>query len=362
MKRLGFLGITGTVSTAYIGQRALLKMQDHPHFETVAFIADDPADVGKTLAEAVEGRWQADEPLPARYADMIMLAADTEALRGEDIDIVISTLFGPLSRELDPRLAAAGIAVISESTGMRMDKDVPLIVPEINADHLGIIKAQQAARGFDRGFIVSSPLCTAVLVAMAMKPFADAFGLKSGVVTTMQALSGAGKKGVFSLAILDNLLPHINQEEEKLYGEVPKILGTYADGEIRNHKAALTFTATRVPVRDGHTLSMSMGFEKPFDLAALPALVEDYAGPSEVKGLHTAIAKPLKYRPEVDRPQPLLDRDVDGSMAVSLGRLRDAPGIENGLSLIAVGHNHGRGTYGNAVLLAELVHGEGLLG
>jgi aspartate-semialdehyde dehydrogenase len=362
MKRLGFLGIAGTVSTAYIGQRALLKLQDHPELETVAFIADDPADVGKTLAEAVEGRWQAEEPLPARFADLPMLSPETDQIRTAELDMVISTLFGPTSRALDPKLAAAGIAVVSESTGMRLEPDVPLVVPEINADHLDIIRAQQANRGFDRGFIVSSPLCTAVIIALAMKPFADAFGMESGVVTTLQALSGAGKKGVYSMAILDNLLPHINQEEEKLYTEVPKILGRYADGRIHDHPARVAYTATRVPVRDGHTISLSLGLEKPWNAEDLPELIEGFRGRPQELGLASSWPQPLHYRPEVDRPQPLLDRDVDGSMAVSIGRLRPAPTFSNGLSMIAVGHNHGRGTYGNTVLLAELLLGEGLLG
>lgn len=362
MKRLGFLGITGTVSTAFIGQMALLKMQDHPYFETVAFIADDPADVGKPLGEVLADRWQADEPLPEKFASHKLLAPDTAALRKEEIDIVVSTLFGPKSKELDPKVAAAGIAVVSESTGMRMEPDVPLIVPEINADHLGIIKAQQSARGFDRGFIVSSPLCTAVIIALAMKPIADAFGLRSTVLTTLQALSGAGKKGVFSLAILDNVLPHINQEEEKLYGELPKILGTFTNGEIVNHKAPFTCTATRVPVRDGHTISLSLELEKPWQAEWLPELFNSYRGRAQALALPHAPAQPLLHRPESDRPQPLLDRGRANNLGITVGRFRPAPSMKNGMSFVAVGDNHGRGTYGNAIMLAELLHGEGLLG
>lgn len=362
MKRLGFLGIAGTVSTAYIGQTALLKMQDHPYFETVAFIADDPADIGKPLGEAVADRWQADAPLPERFADHRLLSPETDEIRRAELDIVLSTLFGPRSKELDPKLAAAGIAVVSESTGMRMEPDVPLIVPEINADHLGIIPAQRAARGFDRGFIVSSPLCTAVIIALALKPFVDAYGLRSAVLTTLQALSGAGKKGVYSLAILDNVLPHINQEEEKLVTEIPKILGSFSDDRIVWHQAPLACTATRVPVRDGHTVALSLGLDRAWNEAELPELVGAFRGQAQALGLPHAPAEPLAFRPEVDRPQPLLDRDRADRLAVSLGRFRPAPGLPNGLGFVAVGHNHGRGTYGNAVMLAELIHAEGLLG
>ncbi len=360
-KSLGFLGLGGRVSTAYIGQKALLLMQDHPFLETVAFIADDPADAGKTLREVLSDRWQAEEPLPERYADMVMLPADTAVLRKAGIDVVLSTLYGPKSRELDPIVAAAGIAVVSESVGMRGEPDVPVIVPEINADHLGIIPAQKKNRGFDRGFIVSAPLCTAVIIALAMKPLIDAFGLRSSVITTLQALSGAGKTGVASLAVLDNLLPFINGEEDKLHTELPKIFGSYADGTLTPHPAPITTTATRVPVRDGHTCSITLGLERPFDIDKVPELIASFTGRAQELALPHAPAAPLLYRPENDRPQPRLDRDHDNQLAVSVGRIRPAPSFENGIGLIAVGHNHGRGTFGNSVLLTELIVREGLL-
>lgn len=361
IKRLGFLGLGGRVSTAYIGQKALLKFQDHPFLEIAGFIADDPADAGKPLGEVLADRWQAEEPLPARFADAVMLPADTNVLKNAGLDIVLSTLFGPKSRELDPVVAAAGIGVVSESVGLRLDADVPLIVPEINPDHLGIIPAQKKARGFDRGFIVSSPLCTAVIIALAMKPLVDAFGLQSTIVTTLQALSGAGKTGVPSLAILDNLLPFINAEEDKIDTEVPKIFGTYSNGMLKPHPAPITSTATRVPVRDGHTCSITLGLDRPYDLTKLPELFANFRGRPQEMGLPHAPATPLVYRPEKDRPQPLLDRDRDNSMAVSVGRLRPAPSVPNGVGLIAVGHNHGRGTYGNSMLLVELIVREGLV-
>jgi aspartate-semialdehyde dehydrogenase len=360
-KRLGFLGITGTVSTAYIGQRALLKLEGHPILETVAFIADDPADVGKTLGEAIVGRWQAEEPLPARYHDHILIAPEPAALKAAELDIVISTLYGPKSKQYDPILAAAGIAVVSESAGLRAEPDVPLIVPEINADHLGIIRAQQQARGFDKGFMVSAPLCTAVIIALAIKPFLDTYGLRSGVVTTLQALSGAGRTGVAALQVLDNLIPFINQEEDKLHSELPKILGTYSDGQLTPHKAVFTTTATRVPVRDGHTCSITLGLDNAPDLDAAPSLISEFRGAEAAIGLVHATQRPLLYRPEHDRPQPLLDRAHDNRMAVSVGRIRPAPVFDNGIGFVAVGDNHGRGTYGNTVLLAELVTREFLL-
>lgn len=362
MTRLGILGIAGKVSTAYIAQKALFKFENHPFLETVAFLADDPADVGKPLGEVVKDRWQAEEPLPAKYADAKLLPVEKEALKKAELDIVLSALYGPLARELDPVVASAGIGVVSESVGLRLEPDVPLVIPEINADHLGVIPAQQKARGFDRGFVVTSPLCTAVIIALAMKPFVDAYGLNNCVLTTLQALSGAGKTGVASLAILDNLLPFINLEEDKLNTELPKMFGSYKDGALTPHPAPFTTTATRVPVRDGHTASITLGLDKAPELDRLPELIESYRGRAQELALPHAPAQPLLYRPENDRPQPLLDRDHADKMAVSVGRIRPAPSFTNGVGFIAVGHNHGRGTYGNAVLLTELLVKEGLVG
>ncbi len=362
MTRIGLLGIAGRISTTYIGQRALLIYHNHPFFELAGFIADDPADAGKTLGEVLQDRWQAEEPLPAKYADMRFLPADTAVLKNAGLDIVLSTLAGPKARELDPIVAAAGIAVVSESVGNRLDPDVPLIVPDINADHLAAIPAQQKARGLNRGFIVSAPVCTAVIVALAMKPFIDAYGLKACVGTTLQALSGAGKTGVASLQILDNVLTFINLEEDKLHTEVPKIFGRCKDGVIVPDPRPYTFTATRVPVSDGHTASITLGLERKPDIDHVKELIEGYRGRAQELSLPQALPQPLFYRPEIDRPQPRLDRDQGNQMAVSIGRVRPAYAFDNGVGIVAVGHNHGRGTYGNAVLITELLVMEGLVG
>jgi aspartate-semialdehyde dehydrogenase len=362
MTRIGLLGIAGRISTAYIGQRALLIYQNHPFFELAGFIADDPADVGKTLGEVLADRWQAEEPLPEKYANETFLAADTAVLKNAGLDVVLSTLAGPKARELDPIVAAAGIAVVSESVGNRLDPDVPLIVPEINADHLATIPAQQKARGFNRGFIVSAPVCTAVIIALAMKPFMDAYGFNACVGTTLQALSGAGKTGVASLAILDNVLTLINMEEDKLHTEIPKIFGSIKDGQIIPDPKPYSYTATRVPVSDGHTASITLGLEKKPDLDHVKELIEGYSGRAQELSLPQALDRPLVYRSEADRPQPRLDRDAGNQMAVSIGRVRPADAFENGVGIVAVGHNHGRGTYGNAVMITELLVQEGLVG
>lgn len=360
--RLGLMGIAGRISTSYIGQKAFLLCRDHPLLEISGFIATEAEDVGKTLREVLADRWQAEEPIPEEYADWTFLPADTDTLRASGLQVVLSTLAAPQARQFDPIVAAAGIAVVSESVGLRLEPDVPIIIPELNADHLAVIPHQQKARGFGKGFIVTNPLCTAVIIAMAMKPFVDAFGLKSCVATTLQALSGAGRTGVPSMAIIDNLIPLINQEEEKLHTELPKMFGTCKGGVIVPHPAAFACTATRVPVRDGHTASITLGLEKQPKLDEVRDLIDGFRGRAQELSLPHAPAQPLVYRPEPDRPQPLLDRDRGNKMAVSIGRVRPAPVFDSGVSFVAVGHNHGRGTYGNSLLLTELLVQEGLVG
>lgn len=348
--KLGLLGVAGSSGLAYVVQRILLEVQDHPMFELAAVIADDPADAGRPLAEAVKQPWQAEEPLPAAAGRLPLIACEAAALQAAGLDLVISAMPGPLARRLDPVVAAAGIPVISESAGLRAEPDVPLVVPELNAGHLALIPVQQAARGWQGGFIVAAPLCTAVIATLAIKPLADAFGLRSVVMTSLQALSGSGWNGVPSLAILDNLLPWIGDEEEKLMAEMPKILGT-PDGA---HPSPIAATATRVPVRDGHTIALTLGFDRPVSPEAAATVLAGFA-PAATQGLPSAPAQTIILRAEPDRPQPLRDRDAGGGRSISVGRLRPAPGVENGLALVVVGHNHTRGTWGNTLLLAELV-------
>jgi aspartate-semialdehyde dehydrogenase len=358
---LGLLGITGKTAFSFVGQRGLRYFEDHPFLEVRALIADDPADVGKSFAEAVAGRWLLDEPVPDRWKDLVMVGIDGPALESAGVDLVLSALPGPHARQLDPQVAALGLPVISESAGLRLEPDIPLIVPDINADHLGLVSVQKTTRGWDRGYIVASPVCTAVIVSLAVKPLADRFGISSSVVTTMQALSGAGPTGVPALKVIDNIQPFIADEEQKLDKELHKILGRYSDDAITPYPAPLAPTCTRVPVRDGHTASITLGLDAPAGLDEVAATIAAYRGRAQELGLPSAPAVPLVVRDEIDRPQPLLDRDVDDGRVVSVGRIRSHGAFPNGVSYIAVGHNHDRGTVGNAVILTELVARE-LLG
>ncbi len=359
---LALLGISGKTPFAYIGQRGLSLFEGHPMFEIRALVADDPADVGKTLGEAVQGRWLLDEPLSDAWAGQILQPLDAAKLRDAGVEIVLSGLPGPHARELDPVLAAGGLPVVSESAGLRLEADVPLVVAEVNADHLALARVQKDSRGYGEGFLVASPVCTAVIAAIAAKPLIDHFGLRASVYTTMQALSGAGPTGVPALGAVDNILPFIPDEEEKLRNELAKILGTLEDGGITPHPAPLAATCTRVPVRDGHTIAASLSFDRPVDPAEAAEVLAAFRGPAQRHRLPSAPEVPIVVRSEPNRPQPVLDRDVDHGRVVSVGRIRAAEALENGLSYVAVGHNHDRGTVGNAVPLCELLVAEGYVG
>ncbi|CAN5737502.1 aspartate-semialdehyde dehydrogenase [soil metagenome] len=357
---LGILGASGKTAFAFVGQRGLRYFDEHPFLDVRALIADDPADVGKTLAEAVRGRWLDDRPIPERFADMVMVGIDKEALESAGVELILSALPGPHARQVDPQLAEMGFPVVSESAGLRQEPDVPLIVPDVNADHLPLVLQQRSTSGWERGWIVASPVCTAVIAAVAVKPVVDAFGLNAAVFTTLQALSGAGPTGVPGMYVVDNVMPFIADEEDKLVKELHKILGRFTGEAIEPLAAPIAATCTRIAVRDGHTESITLGLGREASIDEVADAIASYRGRAQELELPSAPAIPLVVRSEIDRPQPQLDRDVDGGRVVSVGRIRRHDAFENGISFVAVGHNHDRGTVGNAVILTELVAQEGL--
>ena len=356
---LGILGATGKSAFAFVGQRGLRYFEQHPTLQVRALIADDPADVGRTFAEVVQNRWLLDEPVPAAWADQVMVGLDRAALESAGVQLVLSALPGPHARQLDPQLAAMGFPVVSESAGLRMEADVPLIVPDVNADHLPLVRRQAATRGWERGSIVASPVCTAVIAAIAIKPLVDAFGVNRAIITTLQALSGAGPTGVPAMKVVDNVIPFIGDEEEKVRNELGKILGSFTGEGVAQWSAPIASTCTRVPVRDGHTEAITLSLGRPVETTEVAAAFAAYRGRAQELALPSAPVVPLVVRPEVDRPQPILDRDVDAGRVVSVGRIRTHDALPNGLAYVAVGHNHDRGTVGNAVILTELVAAEG---
>jgi aspartate-semialdehyde dehydrogenase len=231
-----------------------------------------------------------------------------------------------------------------------------------DAEYLALTRVQQQSRGYGDGFLVASPVCTAVIAAIAAKPLLDRYGLRGSVYTTLQALSGAGPPGVPGMCVVDNVLPFIQDEEEKLRNELAAILGTLEHDAITAHPAPLTATCTRVPVRDGDTISASLSFDQPVDPAEAAEILAAFRGTAQLHALPSALATPIVVRSEPNRPQPVLDRDVDHGRVVSVGPIRAAESLENGLSYVAVGHNHDRGTVGNAVPLCELLVAERYVG
>jgi aspartate-semialdehyde dehydrogenase len=272
--------------------------------------------------------------------------------------LVFSGLDSSVAGEIEATFAQAGHIIVSNSRNYRMEPTVPLLIPEINADHLALLEAQSAACGW-KGCILTNPNCAAVVVAMALAPLRQ-FGLETAMVTTLQAISGAGYPGVPSWDILGNIIPHIGGgEEEKVETETKKILGRLSDGAVEPHPVELSATTTRVPVQNGHMGSIAVGLaQRPTPEAIIDAWTAFKGRPQEL-GLPSAPAQPVVYRTEANRPQPLLDANRDGGMTITVGRLRPCPLFD--YKFVALGHNTIRGAAGAAILNAELMHREGLL-
>jgi aspartate-semialdehyde dehydrogenase len=270
---------------------------------------------------------------------------------------VFSGLDSSVAGEIEEAFAEAGHFIVSNSRNYRMEADVPLLIPEVNADHLGLLKAQ-AARGW-KGGILTNPNCVVVVYAMALAPLRQ-FGLKASIITTLQAVSGAGYPGVPSWDILGNVIPFIGGgEEEKIETETNKILGTLNNGRVDNHPVTISAAVTRVPVHNGHTGSISVSLDQRPDPAAIIAAWNAFRSRPQELALPSAPKQPIVYLTEANRPQPALDANRDGGMTVTIGRLRACPVLN--YKFVALGHNTIRGAAGAAILNAELMHREGLL-
>ncbi len=344
---VGLLGATGVV-----GQRLLSLLSDHPWFEPVWLAASDRSR-GTRYADAV--RWQVPSPLPAAVAEMKVQEA---APQGCPARLVFSALDSGPAAELEPRFAAAGHLVISNASALRMRPDVPLLIPEVNPDHLALLRRQpDYARGSGRGGVVTNPNCSTMGLAMALAPLERAFGVERVFVVTMQAVSGAGYPGVSSLDILGNIVPYIPGEEEKLETEATKILGAVRDGEIVPANIAISAQCHRAPVLDGHTEAVSVQLRRPASLAEVSEAMAGFrARPQELK-LPTAPAQPLAVTTQADRPQPRRDVLAGEGMTVTVGRLRPCRLLDYKFTLLS--HNTLRGAAGAALLNAELIHAEG---
>lgn len=340
------LGATGAV-----GQRFVQLLADHPLFEITALAASQRS-AGKRYADAC--RWVIPGDPPPGVREMIVspLEANLPAR------LVFSALPADVARDVEPRFAATGYAVCSNASAFRYEPDVPLVIPEVNGDHLSLIPSQREARGWP-GFIITNPNCSTTGIVLALKPLHDAFRLTKVFASTMQGASGAGYPGVPSLDILGNVIPYIGGEEEKIARETRLLLGEVIDGAQREASITISAHANRVPVIDGHTVSLSLGFERaPTPEQALNVL-RAFHGPTDLHDLPSAPVRPLIVRSEEDRPQPRRDRDAERGMAVSVGRVRKCPILD--LRLVIVVHNTIRGAAGGSLLNGELLVKRGVV-
>ena len=331
---VAILGATGTV-----GQKFVLLLQDHPQFRIRELVASARS-AGKAYGEVCS--WKQDSPIPPDIADMTVKSLED--------DLTAPTLFSGLDSsvagEAESAYAGAGHFVVSNSKNHRMDPDVPLVIPEINSDHLALVKTQPG-----RGAIVTNPNCSTMFLTMALAPLQERFGIEAVQVTTLQAISGAGYPGVPSMDILGNVIPYIGGEEDKVESESQRILGTLRDQRIEPAPFPVSAQCTRVPVFDGHTESVSVKLRGNPSPTQVAEALADFRGMPQERRLHSAPAQPVIVMTEKDRPQPARDVRREGGMATLVGRIRECPVL--GIKFIAMGHNTVRGAAGAAVLNAE---------
>lgn len=344
---VGVLGATGAV-----GQRFVELLTHHPWFELTALTASG-ASAGKRYGDAC--RWLLSADMPPGVADMVV----QDTAPGVECEIVFSALPGDRAGEVEEMFAAAGYGVFSNASAHRQDVDVPLLIPEVNPDHLALLEVQRARRGWKRGFIVTNPNCTAVMLTMALAPLHAAFGLKAVLVTTMQGLSGAGYPGVPSLDALDNVIPYIGGEEDKVASEPRKMLGRLVDGVVQYADFVISPHCNRVSTREGHLEAVSVSFQRKATLEEVLKTWHTWNPLPQQLNLPTAPHPPLIVRSEPDRPQTRLDRNAGKGMAVTIGRVRPCEVLD--VKFVLLGHNTIRGAAGASILNAELMMAQGLL-
>ena len=344
--RVGILGATGTV-----GQRFIQLLEHHPQFEITALAASDRSQ-GKPYAEACS--WRLAGELPQPMAKLVVQAPEPPL----DCELVFSSLPGDIAREAEGNFAKAGYPVISNSSAYRMDRDVPLLIPEVNHEHLSLLAAQRVRFG-GRGFIVTNPNCSTIMLALALAPLHQFFGVQAVVATTMQALSGAGYPGVAALDILDNVLPYIGGEEEKIEQETGKILGRARDNHIEHATMKVSAQCNRVNVADGHMAAVRVKLDLDSNLDEVCATFSAFSSLPQELQLHSAPQWPIILRDERDRPQPKLDRDAGAGMSITIGRVQTDSVLD--YRFVVLSHNTIRGAAGAAVLNAELLIAKGIL-
>ena len=343
---VGILGATGIV-----GQRFVQMLEHHPWFE-VAWLAASDRSEGRLYGDAT--RWRLKTTIPTRVAEMKVAPARPEGAP----KIIFAALDAAIAAELEPSFAAAGCAVVSNSSALRMHKDVPLVIPEVNPDHIKLLECQ-AWRKKSGGFVVTNPNCSAIGLVMALAPLERQFGLDTVMAVTMQAVSGAGYPGVASLDILGNVIPYIPKEEEKMEEETLKLLGRLNGGGIEPGGFRMSAQCNRVAVEDGHTESVSVKLKKKAKPEEIIAAWNEFRSAPQELHLPSAPEQPVNYSIAADRPQPRFDVDSGEGMTATVGRLRPCAVLDWKFTVLS--HNTIRGAAGAAVLNAELLKVRGYL-
>ena len=350
MKKIavGILGATGMV-----GQTLVKLLDGHPWFEVTEVAASEKS-AGKTYEEAMKDRWGISPEIP-EYARGLKLK---ECRPDLDCEVALSALDSGVASEIERAFAKKGYAVSSNAKNHRMDSDVPLLIPEINPDHIGLIKTQRKKRDW-KGFIVTDPNCSTIQMCIALKPLVDSFGVDKAMVSTMQAVSGAGYPGVASMDIIDNVVPFISGEEDKLETEPQKIFGNLSNGGIAQAKMDISAQCNRVPVRYGHMESVSVKLSKKATKEEIVSSFKRF-DPLRGMGLPSAPRHSIIYTAKENRPQPKLDVDIENGMTTVIGRLRECNVLDYKFTIL--GNNVVRGAAGAAMLNAELLKVKGFIG
>ena len=342
------LGATGAV-----GQTFIRLLADHPWFE-LAELAASERSAGKSYEDAA--RWVGNSAMPERVRSMIVRRCEPSDIRAP---IVFSALDASVAGEVEMAFATAGRLVLSNAKNFRMEEDVPLVIPEVNARHLGLLATQRERRGWSGG-IVTNANCAAIMAVMGLAPLHEAFGIRRLFIATMQAVSGAGYPGVPSLDILGNVIPFISGEEEKIETEIQKMLGRFDGARVEHAPIVISAHANRVAVENGHTVNLSVDFERPVSPDDALIVLREWRGDSSARGLPSSPERPLIVTDQADRPQPRRDVGAGRGMSVTVGRVRKDPLFA--VKLVTMGHNTIRGAAGASVLNAELLVATGQAG
>ena len=345
MVNVGVLGATGMV-----GQRFIQLLDNHPDFEITSLAASSRS-AGKRYEDSTN--WYLDDEMPKSVKDMIVVETDPKAM-DSDVDIVFSSLPSEFAEKVE-RDFVKDFVVVSNASANRMKKNIPLVIPEVNPQFLDMIEFQQKENNWD-SFIITNPNCSTIALTLTLKPIIDNFNIKSVRVSTMQAVSGAGYNGVPSMAIVDNILPYIGEEEEKMERETLHLLGSFDGNEVINADFKLSASCHRVPVIDGHTESVFIELDDEFEIDDVKDNMANFKALPQELNLFSAPENPVIVKDEMDRPQPRMDRNASNGMSVSVGRLRKDQYFDNSFKYVLVGHNTIRGAAGASLLNAELIN------